>query len=143
MKSTIARLVALTLGLALVSAAKADTHQVTSLSTSAVKTIVIVPANAQWVTFTNMGAAAINVVLDGGAATGYSNTDPTTGSTGIAQVVVPAAANGVPGFVGLYVPSFFQGAVVRAIMQTGTTTLNVGVGMPKSGAVPSGTFPTN
>ncbi len=144
MKNTIARLiVALTLGLALFSSAKADTHQVTSLTTSSVKTIVLVPGNAQWVTFTNMGAGAINLVVDGGAASGYSNTDPTTGTTGIAQVVVPAAASGVPGFVSLFVPSFFQGATIRAIMQSGTTTLNVGVGMPQGRAVPSGTFPTN
>ncbi len=143
MKNHARLIVALTLGLALCTFAKADTHQVTSLTTSSVKTVVIVPGNAQWVTFTNMGAAAINMVVDGGAATGYTNTDPTTTSTGIAQVVVPAASGGVPGFVSLFVPSFFQGATVRAIMQTGTTTLNVGVGMPQGRAVPAGTFPTN
>ena len=144
MNNKLARLfLALTLGLALAAAARADTHQVTSLTTGAVKTIVNVPGNAQWVTFTNMGAGAVNLVVDGGAATGYSNTDPTTGSTGIAQVVVPAAANGVPGFVTLFVPAFFQGMSIRAIMQSGTTTLNVGVGMPNGKAVPTGTFPTN
>ena len=133
----------LCLSLALCLPARAATHAVTGLSTSAVSTILVVPNGAQWVTFTNMGAGAVNVVLDGGASTGYSNTDPTTGSTGICQIVVPAAANGVPGFVTLYAPSFFQGAVIRAIMQTGTTTLNIGVGMLNNAAVPSGTFPTN
>lgn len=143
MKNASRIILALALALGLFVAAKADTHQVTSLTTATVKTIVIVPATAQWVTFTNMGSGAVNIVLDGGAATGYSNTDPTTGTTGICQVVIPAMVNGVPGSVILYIPSFFQGAVVRAIMQTGTTTLNVGVGMPKQAAVPSGTFPTN
>jgi hypothetical protein len=128
---------------ALAPFAKADTHQVTSLTTGAVKTILLVPANAQWITFANMGAGAVNMVLDSGAATGFTNTDPTTGATGIAQVVVPAASNGVPGFVALFVPSFFPGAQIRAIMQTGTTTLNLGVGMRNGIAVPAGTFPVN
>jgi len=142
MKTSLARLiVALALALGLSLSSYADTHQVTSLTTGAVKTIVNVPATAQWVTFTNMGAGAVNIVVDGGTVMG--NTDPTTGSTGIAQVVVPAAANGVPGFVTLFVPAFFQGMAIRAIMQSGTTTLNVGVGMPNGKAVPANTFPTN
>lgn len=141
---TISRLI-LALGLCLTLAlpTKAATHQITGLSTSAVSTIVIVPNGAQWVTFLNMGAGAVNCVADGGASTGYTNTDPTTGSTGICQFVIPAAANGIPGVVTFYVPSFFQGCVVRAIMQTGTTTLNVGVKMLGDVAVPSGTFPTS
>ena len=143
MKYSYTILFALAFALGLFNVAKADTHQVTSLTTSAVATIVVVPNNAQWVTFTNMGAGAVNIVLDGGAATGYSNTDPTTGATGIAQIVIPAASGGTPGTITLYVPSFFQGAVVRGIMQSGTTTLNVGVGMPKQASVPSGTFPIN
>ena len=138
---------ALGLALALATPSWAATHVVASLSTSAVSTILVVPNGAQWVTFTNMGAGAVNAVLDGGAGTVggvvFTNTDPTTTSTGIAQIVIPAAANGAPGFVVLYIPTFFQGAVVRAIMQSGTTTLNVGVGMLNNAAVPSGTFPTN
>lgn len=141
---TISRLfLALGLALAFALPSQAATHQITGLSTSAVSTIVIIPSGAQWVTFTNMGAGAVNIVVDNGASTGYTNTDPTTGATGICQIVVPAAANGVPGFVTLYAPTFFTGTVVRAIMQTGTTTLNVGVGMLGNVAVPAGTFPTN
>lgn len=136
-------LLALSLGLALIPAALADTHQVTSLTTGAVVTILNIPGNAQCVTFTNMGAGAVNMVLDGGAAIGFVNTDPTTGSTGICQVVVPAASNGTPGFVTIFIPSFFQGSLVRAIMQSGTTTLNIGVIMRNFAAVPAGTFPVN
>ena len=143
MKHTLRTLYVLALALVLVPFARADTHQVASLTTGSAVTILIVPANAQWITFANMGAGAINMVLDSGAATGFKNTDPTTGATGIAQVVVPAAANGVPGFVALFVPSFFPGAQIRAIMQTGTTTLNVGVGMKNGAVVPAGTFPVN
>lgn len=143
MKTINRLIIALGLCLSLALPTKAATHQITSLSTSAVSTILIVPNGAQWVTFANAGTGPVNCVADGGASTGYSNTDPTTGTTGIFQFVIPAASSGVPGYVTFYVPGFFQGCVVRAIMQSGTTTLNEGVKMLGDVAVPAGTFPTN
>lgn len=106
--------------------------QITSLSTSSVKTILVPGTLCKCIVLSNLGAGAINFTIDGGStwpAAGTTiggakygpGTDPTTGATGLG---IPLAAGAtytittMPGDSGL-------NKQIRAIMQTGTTTLNV------------------
>jgi hypothetical protein len=101
--------------------------QVTTLTTSAVKTILVPGPNVKAIIISNIGANAINMTIDGGSTftdnvtNQKTGTDPTTGATGLG---IPLAAGGqysittIPGGAGLIKP-------IRAIMQTSTTTLNI------------------
>lgn len=141
MKKFLRLFLALGLGLALAVSARASLGQVTSLSTSAVSTIVIPGPHCWFVTIQNIGANAVNITLDGGSTftdtTGRKGTDPTTGSTG-KGLVIPAASGGTPGAVYLSAqPNTGLLLQIRAIMQTGTTTLNIITSDTQS------TFPTS
>ena len=104
--------------------------QVTTLNTTTVKTILVPGYRCKAYVISNIGANAVNLTIDGGSTfnstQGGGNsptygTDPTTGATGLG---IPLAAGGqymfttMPADSGLNKP-------VRAIMQTGTTTLNI------------------
>lgn len=137
-------LFAFILCLAVAVPVRAGNKQVTGLTTSAVATIVIPGPHAWFVIIQNLGANAVNVTLDGGTTysesiggTTYHGTDPTTGATGLGYVI-PAAANGVPGLLVITAqPNTGLLKQVRAIMASGTTTLNIITPDYQS------TFPTN
>ena len=129
MKNIVRSILALCLCLALCSVSRANLDIVTSLSTSTVSTIVAPGPHCWFVIIQNLGTNAVNVTLDGGTTytdmAGYHGTDPTTGSTGKGYQI-PPASSGVPGY--LYVtaqPNTGLLLPIRAIMQTGTTTLSI------------------
>lgn len=125
----------LLLWLSLPLALHAEIHQVTALNTSSAKVIITPGMKVTYIVIENIGANAVNISVDGGSANG--GTDPTTGSTGLG-LVLPAAANGVPGIITIYAPTS-QGVSITGIMQTSTTTLNVITNAPAG----TSTFPTN
>ena len=109
---------------------RAESKQVTTLTTSAAAVIVIPGQQVTCLTISNVGAAAVNLTFDGGSAGG--GTDPATGATGKG---LPLAAGQTVSFYG----PFLKGLRVTAVMQTGTTTLNITTNAP----VNNSTFPTN
>ena len=143
MKNNIRLLLALAFSLGLFVSAQANLKQVTGLSTSAAATIVIPGWACKVILIQNIGANAVNVTIDGGSTytdplTQKVGTDPTTGSTGLG-IVIPAASNGVPGSLMITTQAGDAGLhrQIRAIMQTGTTTLNISTDDTQS------SFPTN
>ena len=127
----------LLIALALPSLALAASHQVTALNTSTAKTLVVPGAHCLWITIQNVGGNQVNLGLDGGSAytdpwTGTTGTDPVTGSSPTNGAIVLAAGQSIT----LYGP-WFVGVPIRAIMATGTTTLQI------STSDASSTFPTN
>lgn len=135
MKNTLRILSALALGLCVSLSARAESHQVAALTTAAPATIIISgggPGKILWISISNVGANQVNLTADGGTANSLNGTDPTTGATG----------NGIPLYAGqtivLYGP-YAAGFPIRAIMATGTTTLNVCT----NAATGTSTFPTN
>lgn len=109
--------------------ARAESKQVTTLTTGAASVIVIPGQQVTILTISNVGAGAVNITFDGGSAGG--GTDPTTGATGRGQ---PLAAAQTLSFYG----PFVKGLRIVAVMQTGTTTLNI----TTNAAVGNSTFPT-
>jgi hypothetical protein len=109
--------------------ARAESKQVTTLTTGAAAVIVIPGQQVIVLTISNVGANAVNLTFDGGSAGG--GTDPTTGATGRGQ---PLAAGQTISFYGPYL----KGLRVTGVMQTGTTTLNI----TTNAAVGNSTFPT-
>jgi hypothetical protein len=112
---------------ALAVSCRASLDQVTTLSTSTAKTILIAAPSTHLIMFQNLGANAVNVTVDGGTvytdpSSQKTGMDPTTGATGLG-LVIPPLANGVPGSLTIY--SAKPWAPIRAIMQTSTTTLNI------------------
>ena len=107
-------------------------HQVTSLTTSAVQTVVVVPSMCEWVVISNVGANQVNLGLSGGTAL-TGGTDPATGATGLGTPIAAGAQ------LVLYGP-YFRGTPIRGIMAAGTTTLNIEIA---GATVQSGTFPIN
>lgn len=122
-------IIALGLAAALAPAARAEAKQVTTLNTTTPKTIVVPGPQATIVTITNTGSAAINFTFDSGSA--FGGVDPTTGATGLGQPLQPGQT---ASFYGPYV----QGKRIVAIMQTGTTTINITTNAPLGNS----TFPT-
>lgn len=121
------RLMALFIALALAVSCRASLGQVTSLTTGAVATILIAAPSTHTVIIQNLGANAVNITIDGGSTftspyNQKAGTDPTTGATG-KGLVIPPISNGVPGSVTIGTQG--TSAPIRAIMQTGTTTLNI------------------
>jgi hypothetical protein len=110
------------------AAAHAESAQITTLTTSAPKIIMQV-GNVKGFTISNIGSNAVNITWDGGSTAG--GTDPTTGVGGIGQ---PLAAGQTLSFYG---PPL-QGKNIVAIMQSGTTILNIQGEAPKGTSV----FPT-
>lgn len=101
--------------------------QVTTLSTSAAKTILVPGPNVKAIILSNVGGNAINMTIDGGSTytdnitNNKTGTDPTTGATGLGIPLAAGATYSIttqPGGSGLIKP-------IRAIMQTSTTTLNI------------------
>jgi hypothetical protein len=111
-------------------AARAESKQVTTLSTSASAVIVVPGATVNCLTITNVGANAVNITFDNGSSGG--GTDPTTGATGNG---LPLAAGQTVSFAG----APLRGVQVKAIMQTGTTVLNICTDAPAHSSI----FPTN
>lgn len=109
--------------------ARAESKQVTTLTTSAAAVIVIPGQQVTCLTISNVGAAAVNLTFDGGSA--GNGTNPTTGATGRG---LPLAAGQSVSFYG----PFIKGLRVTAVMQTGTTTLNI----TTNANVGNSTFPT-
>jgi len=108
--------------------------QVTSLSTGSVKTILVPSVNTKAIVIQNLGAGAVNITIDGGSTytntypigTAATGTDPTTGATGLG-IQIPAAANSIPGSWSITTTPGSSGLnkPIRAIMASGTTTLNI------------------
>jgi len=99
--------------------------QVTSLTTGAVATILTPGPNCRFWSVQNIGANQVNVSIDGGTTyidtNGKAGQDPTTGATGLGYILPAGQALTSTMDVGgnsLRKP-------VRAIMATGTTTLNI------------------
>ena len=111
-------------------AARAETKQVTTLSTASYSVIVTAGATVNCLTITNVGSNAVNITFDNGSARGGS--DPTTGATGNG---LPLAAGQTVSFYG----PFIRGVQIEAIMQTGTTVLNICTDAPAHSSI----FPTN
>lgn len=136
MKNTLRLVLALAFA-ALAPFARAETHQVAALTTSAVSTIIIPGGGTGsgkilWVSISNVGSNTVNITADGGTANGLNGTDPTTGATGNGIPIAPGQT------IILWGP-YVAGVPIRAIMATGTTTLNVGTNAPTG----TSTFPTN
>ena len=110
--------------------ARAESKQVTSLSTSAAAVIIIPGQQVTCLTISNVGAAAVNLTFDGGSAGG--GTDPATGATGNG---LPLAAGQSVSFYG----PFVKGLRIMGVMQTSTTTLNI----TTNAKVGNSSFPTN
>ena len=110
--------------------ARAESKQVTSLSTSAAAVIIIPGQQVTCLTISNVGSAAVNITIDGGSSAG--GTDPSTGATGNGM---PIAAAQTVSFYGPYL----AGIKIVAVMQTGTTTLNIITNAPRGNS----SFPTN
>lgn len=139
MKNTIRILLALSLSLALGLQSKAAIGQVTSLSTSTAKIIVIPGTYAKVICIQNNGSNSVRLSIDGGTTyvdqqTGKAGTNPTT-STGI---LLPAGAqiiiNTQPSASGIHRP-------IVAIMVASTTTLDI-ITDDSPGSNASTTFPT-
>jgi hypothetical protein len=135
MKNKIRSIIALAFAAALVPFARAESHQVSGLTTAAVSTIIIPgagPGKILWVTISNTGSNQVNITADGGTANNLNGTDPTTGATGNG---IPIAAGTTVFFYG---PNI-MGVPIRAIMASGTTTLNICT----NAQVGTSSFPTN
>lgn len=110
--------------------ARAESKQVTTLTTGAAAVIIIPGQQVTVLTISNVGANAINFTFDGGSSAG--GTDPSTGATGNGM---PLAAGQTISFYGPYL----KGIKLVAVMQTGTTTLNINTNAGRGNS----SFPTN
>ena len=108
-------------------------HQVTSLSTASVSTIIIPGPKVGFIILANVGAAQVNLALDGGTVAPFTNTDPVTGATGLCTPLPAGQTLTLNG-------DRFVGIPIRAIMATGTTTLNIQTSAFDTSAT---LFPTN
>lgn len=117
----------------LAAVGRSESAQVTTLTTSTVKTIITVGYGVQALVIHNIGANQVNITIDGGAAGGGNN--PTTGATGVG-IPIPAGQ-----WFSVYGP-WLAGKNIVGIMATGTTTLNVNTNAPAGVSGTSSTFPT-
>ena len=113
------------LALFLPLAARAELHQVTQLSATATKQIIIPGNKVLILCIQNTGTNAVNLSIDGGSATGGN--DPGTG-TGNGLVLAAGQS------LSLYGP-WLQGIIISGVTQTSTTVLNVSTNAPAGNSV--------